>query len=349
MAFSGVWMVDGFRVSGTLGRLQLQSATRKGNGIVEAGDLRLKAGDSVSGGAASPVVNIGDGACVARGRERLWQGSYYGYNIGDIPITVSPTAGTGRSDLVYARVEDPTISSSPWDHTGPDDNVWYPVYKTGVANTTKTVPAGETGIPIARIDIPANTVNITQAMIKDLRQMVDARTKTVVLPLQGVWPGTTGSNIDEYTDFVGGKTVWSPWPHDATFTTDCPDWATSVKVIYAWGQVQFIRGKTTGTNQEADGNVRVAIGNTATDPMRYMSRAGSPDYNRMSIVGADEIDLPKALRGTTITVEMQGKATANPDGSRAQTGGFQCDGGSSVYVELVFEEKPTYDVVDRTP
>lgn len=340
MPFQGTWAVDGFRIPGTLYRLQLKSATRNASGIVEIGDLRV-----VAKATAGAAVTVKDGACVAVGREALWQGAYYGYNIGDEDVSISPTGGTARSDLIYARVEDPTISSSPWSHTGPDDQLWYLRVASGVSASAKTVPTGFTGVPLARVDIPANTSAITQAMIKDLRQMADARTKTVIMPMQGTWGGTDDNS--NYKDAVGGNINYTVWPHDATFSLDVPAWATTAKVIYGWGQVQYLKGGSGTTN--ADGSVRILIGTQATDDMRYLTGSGTPDLNRMSIIGADDIAIPKAMRGTTVTVTMQGKATANSAGTdRATTGLLQCDGGSSVYVEVVFEEAPTYDVDDRT-
>lgn len=344
MPFQGTWAVDGFRVPGTLWRLQLRSATRNGNGIVEMGDLRVAAKDT-----PGPAVTVKDGACVAAGAETLWQGSYYGYNLGDEDVQISPTGGTARSDLIYARVEDPTISSSPWDHTGPDDQLWYLRVASGVSSSAKTIPVGYTGVALARVDIPANTTNITQAMITDLRQMVDPRSLVKVFTKQGEWGGTDDNQ--NYIDFVGGKITYSAWPHDGTFDVDIPEWASTVKVIYTWDQVQFLEGASVGSGQtkNADGSLRVTLGSLATDPVRYLTSANTPNYNRFPVGSADTLAIPAAMRGTTQTLTMQGKATANSAGTdRATTGGLQCDGGSSLYVQLVFEEAPVADAPDRS-
>ena len=44
-----------------------------------------------------------------------------------------------------------------------------------MSSSATTPPAGITAIPLARVDVPAGTSNITQAMITDLRYLLNAR------------------------------------------------------------------------------------------------------------------------------------------------------------------------------
>ena len=161
-----LWIVDGQNnLPGSIARLMLRSATRNGNGIVEIGDLRVEELD-----VPGQAVVVRDGAFIARGAEEVWQGSYWGYNIGDEQVTLSATGSSGpRSDLVYLRIEDPTVSGAGWDHDPDTDPKAYFVVKEGVSANTTTIPSGETGIPLARIDRDASTGTVTQDNIVDLR------------------------------------------------------------------------------------------------------------------------------------------------------------------------------------
>src|SRR5690606_16426003 len=118
-----------------------------------------------------------------------FQGSYYAYNIGSEQVPIRATDSTGpRSDLVILRVEDPSIDGTPWNHDPTTDPVYYFRVIEGVSNTTTDCPPGTTGVPLARIDIPANTATIMPAHIKDVRVSSNPRTERVVRIQRGITP-----------------------------------------------------------------------------------------------------------------------------------------------------------------
>jgi hypothetical protein len=161
-------------------------------------------------------------------------------------VATNPTgAGGGRSDLVIASVENPTISGEPWPI--PPDIAHGPYIFTrvleNVGSGVKSVHAlnlGYSAITLARIDYPASTGTVTQAMIKDLR--------TVVNPLTGgtqpaddgggegppgdpppvVCPGGGGDDGDnDDGDLIpANQTTSIPWPFTANWDIQVPDWAT---------------------------------------------------------------------------------------------------------------------------
>lgn len=342
--YAKVWAVDGETdVPSQIARLMLRSATRNGNGIVEIGDLRVEELD-----VPGPAVVARDGAFVARGAEDLWQGSYWGYNIGDEQINLTPTSSAGpRSDLIYLRVEDPTSTNGGWAHDPNVDPLAALVVVEGVSSGTTKIPAGTTGIPLARIDRPASTGTVLQEHIVDLRKMLDPRTTSEQFALMGSWTSA---------DSIGNVVfpTWELWPNGAEFPIDVPTWAAEAVISWQVGGAQYISSGGPGgtaSNKDARGRTRAVLGTVTTWSSYHWIRNGggglgsTADYTRTTIVGGDTIDIPQALRGTTQNLVLQGCAEASDSGN----GRIEVDGGSSLTMEITFREVPRYDVPDRTP
>lgn len=328
---SGVWLVDGGNMTGQLARLFYRSATRNNEGIVEIGDLLVSALD-VPGAA----VNVGDGAAIMRGKEVLWQGSYWGYNLGSTQVDINATGGSSRSDLVWLRMEDPTFSGSPWSGDPAVDTCMSFVVTEGVSSGTTTVPSGYTGIPLARLDIPSSTSAITSGMITDLRFMADARTKTELYSLQGVW---------DSPDAVGNTTDPEQFPNGAEWDIDIPAWASQAVITFTLGGLQYLKsgGNGTGTNLDAQGFLWADLGAQSTDSIRYWVRDETSEYTRVTYSGGDTLSLAADVRGTTQTLALMGNGTTNYKGS------LEADGGAAVVVQVLFREVPVTDEPDRSP
>ena len=327
------WCIDGqLLVPSNIPRLMLRSATRNGNGIVEIGDLRVEATSVPSAGGV-----VRDGAFVARGREDLWQGSYWGYNIGDQSFTVSPVgSGGARSDLVYVRIEDPTAVNADWDHDPNSDPTATLVVVEGVSSGTTDVPAGKTGVPLARITRPANTTTVQQSHITDLRQMLDARTVTDQFVLPGVW---------DPADSVGNTTDWEDWPNGASWSIDVPTWAAQIIVGYTVYGAQYRKtGGPGGSGSTARGFTRANFGGTGLDSSRYWVNDNVGDYSRVAVGGGGQLNVGQAKRGTTQTLKIEGMGEAGTG-----TGKLEADGGATLVVSYTFRELPRYDVPDRSP
>lgn len=200
MAFQPApWVIDGATTDAIIARLQLQAGTRSQSGVIGATDLQVT---------ALPVpgqqVQIASGGLVAVGQEAQWQGSYFAYNVGTISLTIQPTGATARSDLIVARIEDPTVSGSPWSHNPATDPLVYAVVLSGVSSTATAMPPGQTGVPLARIDLPANTSAVTQAMIHNLRGSVpDNQVITSYQANPGAW-----NSANAWVDYSAAN--WPP-------------------------------------------------------------------------------------------------------------------------------------------
>lgn len=335
--FAQVWAVDGETdVPAKISRLMLRSATRNGQGIVEIGDLRVEELD-----VPATAVVVRDGAFIARGAEELWQGSYWGYNIGDEQVSLTATSSAGpRSDLVYLRIEDPTAAGTAWGHNvAAGDPLAYLVVKEGVSSGTKTIPAGETGIPLALITRPASTGTVLQEHITDLRKMVDPRTLTDQLFLYGVWTNA---------DTLGNVALpdYEQFPSGASWSIDAPEWAGQLVISYQMFGLQYRKtgAPGAGNSDDARGVTHANFGGSLTADIGYWVRSQVQDYTRTAVGGGGQLAVTQAMRGTTQTLTIEG---AEQDST--YKGYLEADGGSALFLTYTFREVPRYDVADRSP
>lgn len=321
------WAVDGAQSSARIARQMLTSATRSGNGVVEVNDLRVRQ-LTVPG----TSVRIDAGAAVVLGQEQQWQGSYYAHNVGEATLPIAPTgSGGGRADMVVLRVEDPAIDGTPWTHDPATEPVYYFRVIQGVgANATQAL-AGMTAIPLARINIPANTATITTAMITDLRQMLNPRIHTEVRVQRGM--GLEDGRYDE-ADYTVDYERWPQHDWDVTI----PPWATQVQVQANWYNVLYpAPGGTTGA-YDARGKVRVGLigggGNNlfTRNSVYNINPTTTTNGYRCSIGLAAQNNIPTAMRGTDVALRMYAQADAG------QLNHLVADGWANFDVTLAFRE-----------
>ena len=326
----GVWAVDGSTSDAVLARLQLQSATSGAQGVVGAGDLVVTATGTPSGD-----VLIGAGACVIAGQEAEFQGAYFGFNIGPASVPITPTGGAGgRSDLIVARVEDPTVAGTPWTHDPATDSLIYARVIEGVSSSTTKAPAGQSAIPLARIDIPSSTSTITQAMIHDLRGADDnvaegyGRSLRQLRFQAGITPNDLAGNI---------TADYENWP-DLVWTVVVPEWATQAQILARWDQVMF---QSSDGNGDAQGTQRVALGvggtTVYTVNSRYNFNINSSNAQRVGLSNSGQVDIPAALRGQTCNLSMQVKGGGT-------AGRLRADEWANFSVDVEFLEIPVPDI-----
>lgn len=331
MVFSlGVWAIDGATNDAALARLQLEAATSGAEGVVGAGDLVV-----TELGTPGSSVLVGSGACVVAGREATFQGAYFGFNVGaqSLPITATGGGG-GRSDLIVARVEDPTVAGTPWTHDPTTDSLIYARVIEDVDPATTKAPSDQSAIALARIDIPTSTSTITQDMITDLRSADDnvaeggGRSQRALRFQNGVDP----------VDFAGNITAsYENFP-DLVWTVVVPTWATQVQVIARWDQMMFQNSDGSG---DAQGTQRVHLGVGGTDVYtvnsRYNFNINTGNAQRVSMGNSGQIAVPAALRGQTcdLSMQVQGGGTA---------GRLKADDWANFSVDLEFLEIPVADI-----
>jgi hypothetical protein len=313
---SSVWAVDGNTVSGALARLQLQASTLGAQGVVGHLDCIVQA---TTPSPTSGIV-ITPGQVVILGQETTYQGSYYGWNIGnETSLTIAATAGSARSDLIVVRAEDPTWAGSPWG--GPAaGQIVFPRVISGVSSTATQAPAGISAIALARIDMPASTSVVNAAYIHDLRQVAIPQSFTFQLAAAG--PGSASN----WT--TGASTV--AWPPGASWPVAIPNWATYLVLLWEMNQIQWVSGW-------ARGNVWPVFGSSVTAPALSFNQAlvsiqAAAGPFRHTIGGASTVAIPASLRGTTQTLQFaQAKS--------GQNGVMQADEGSSVAIVGTFQQQ----------
>ncbi|MEU9775296.1 hypothetical protein [Streptomyces sp. NPDC047968] len=286
-------------------RMMIRDLARGSQGITEGDDLKV-----LPLATPGPGVRVADGSAVVRGA--AWgQGSYTQYNVGHATVPIVPTGATERSDLLVLRIEDPEYEGT-LDPATDDIGTFHVV--PNVSRNAATVPAGMTAIPLARIDIPANTSVITAAMIKDLRRIANPRRERT---LHTSFPSATSTLT--YSD-----NKWHNWPSAARWSIAVPPWAAGAKIITTLAGLRMTRDNVFGKMQNVLGPV------LGQDTVIDDDQGSGP--RRSTVVLADSIGIPASMRGTTQTLFLQTYMYSN------ETGDLSVDGGTSLILDIEFTE-----------
>ncbi|MFJ4010904.1 hypothetical protein [Streptomyces sp. NPDC090026] len=286
-------------------RMMIRDLARGSQGVTEGDDLKVR--QLATPGAGVRVV---DGSAVIRGA--AWgQGSYTQYNVGDSIVQIAPTSSGPRSDLVCLRVEDPEYEGTRSPET---DQIGYFHVVSNVPSGSTTPPAGMTAIPLARLDIPANTAVITDAMVKDVRRIANPRRER---RLYTSFPGS--SSTLTYSD-----NKWHNWPAAARWSIAVPPWAASAKLVTTFAGLRMSSADVYAKMQNVFGTVHGQ--DTAIDD--------DQGYNirRSTVVLADSIGIPASLRGTTQTLYVQTYM------AKSETGDLSVDSATSLIADIEFTE-----------
>lgn len=250
----------------------------------------------------------------------------------DVVAIASTGAGVPRSDLIIARVENPHLSGEPWDD--PVDPAAGPYIFTRVISNvpddcTTLAEAGRSGdsaVVLARIDIPASTSAITQAMITDLRNVARPRKEhefNVVAPGSSVTL-TSGTFIN--------------WPAAANLAVDIPSWATHVKLRAILGGIGYgATGNNGGAGWNVIGELRMTLDGAVSDvtgqTVTYNVSVESGADKTTLMAGSPALAIAAGNRGKPATIKIEGKKTS---GSTSLVSNTQ----SMISVEAVFYNAP---------
>jgi len=281
-------------------RMALLAASDGSQGVVGPLDCIVSQTASPSGS-----LLIQPGGVIILGQEVANQGSYSGYNVGTDTVSPSATGGSVRSDLIVARVEDPTFSGSSWGGPASGQIIFARII-AGVSSSATAVPGGVSGIALARIDIPVSTSVFTNAMITDLRNVSNPQVLTGIVTVAG--PGSPTNSTASTTPIQ--------WPTGATWQIPVPIWATSMQATWTISQLLW----------NADGNVRgniyPVIGSSVTAPTVTFNQplvsflVGEGDV-RHSYAAGGTVAIPVGIRGTTQTVQFAQKGDGTAPGTQA--------------------------------
>jgi hypothetical protein len=302
-------LVNGATHSAQQFRMLVRDLARGAEGVTQGDDLKVTQRATPGGG-----VSVSDGSSVVRGRANTFQGSYAACNIGTADVTISSTGGTGRSDMVILRVEDPEYEGTL--NPAVDQIAYFQVI-SNVSSSATAIPDGRTGIPLARIDIPASTSTITNAMITDLRQIANPRRDRRLY--------TQSPTAD--SGLLGSSTTFTYFSTAAGWNIAVPDWATTVRLRVDVSPIRYSVNNYTG-------QLRATFGSSLTLQAISLDDDQGTGIRKVPAAIADTLAVPSAYRGTTQLLRAQA------NGAAGNAGRINVSTFTTLIADVEFEEAP---------
>lgn len=307
--FQAPLLTDGATHSAQAFRMLIRDLARGAEGITEGDDLKV-----TQLGTPGGSVQISDGSGVIRGRYSAFQGSYAVCNTGADTKSISPTGGTGRSDMLIVRVEDPEYEGTLNPATDP---ICYFQIISNVSSSATAIPDGRTGIPLARIDIPASTSTITNAMIVDIRQVANPRRDRRQFVHSPTGASTNISNSNGTYAYFSTEAGWS---------IAIPDWASKAVISIDIAQLKYSVAQFIGALRATFG-ASLTLQPVILDDNQTATR-------RVSTFVSDTLTIPDAYRGTTQLLRAQATGTTGNTGTTA------VDASTTFRYDIEFQEAP---------
>jgi hypothetical protein len=298
--------------SAELARLAVFTGAGGREGIVRPADLAVVPLATPGGG-----IRVAPGAMVAINRSPGADSEAYCARLDSYDtVTIAATTDAARDDLIIARIEDPYQSGNTWPvPASASKNTAIYVRTavipgvTGDPRTLAQAAADYSAIPLARVELPANTSTVQATHIVDLRSMYAPLTRPEPPAL------LRPSAADAVTGSMAG------WPDVLSMSVWIPPWATHADVRVSIADA-LASGATTGT-------LGVVIGAQSAASTPYDVEGA----RRASLGTAARVYIPPGLRGTTQTLSAQAQKTGG-------AGDLSVDTRSQVMVSLAWTEAP---------
>ncbi|MFJ5294542.1 hypothetical protein [Streptomyces sp. NPDC088348] len=290
-------------------RMLVRDLARGAEGVTQGDDLKVTQRSTPGSG-----ITVSDGSAVIKGRVNTFQGHYAEANIGAQNVDIAATSASPRSDMVILRIEDPEYEGTLNPAV---DQVAYFQVISNVSSSATAIPDGRTGIPLARIDIPASTSTITDAYIKDLRAVANPRRDRNL---------NIASPSGISTELSGTSGTFANFTTAPGWSIAVPDWATTAKVTIIVAQIRY-------STAAFFGGIRATFGTSLTvQPVNLDDN--QTGIRRGTVALADNLTIPAAYRATTQTLRIQA-AGYNPN-----PGKVSVDASTTLIADLEFFEAP---------
>ena len=318
------WAVDGAKHSGAVSRTLAYASTNGAEGVIGPGDLAVLATQTPS----NQVRVMPGGAAIRNRAASGGQQTYTARNVSQTLVTVEPTGSSGgRTDYVWAHIVDPEYSGQV------PENPLEAQYFFITASAGQ--PPGNGWYRLARINIPANTQTITQAMITDLREVANPREKRVRFPRPVVNGHISGySHVLRHRRNGTGQDRGEQFPDAANggrFDLEIPEWATRMHVDAEWTSVRYDGRSSWGAfylqYRGQDGVWR------STQDFGWDVAEGAVQSTNW--VMHDNLFIPSAMRGGPVSFYMRAFVDT---ATSAQTGAVSLTGRSGLHLEVTFYE-----------
>lgn len=306
----------GFEHSAEVMRAALAASTSGAEGIVLPGDFRV---GPLPVPGTSVVVGPGNGLI----RNSYVGGGSQSYAVRapsqtELPVQATGSAG-GRTDLIVARIDDPTYAGSGFDPA---------TYEASKFEVIRGVPAGTTSvrslglaypaIALASVTLPASTGTITAGMIRDLRKVALPRRDR---HLETAYPSGRYKSGTAHR----APATYGSWPlrSEERLIVDVPVWATELQIVVAISGALYVPGSS------EDSAIGLRTGFVADGAQNGVAVAETQGRHHYTVVGTHRVS--EALRGTQQHLEVQAMQSQGD-------GGFWSDYQTSVAIDYEFRE-----------
>ena len=218
MTWKYPWAISGVDEIGLdVARVLAFTATGGAEGIVAPTDLKVT---QLSTAGTSVQIAKGAFSCLNKYSTGVSE-SYIGYNDGTVTAPIASTSGSSRYDMVYAHITDPGQPNNPVTATQVQTRVIQGVPSTATKLSDVSGYSNVAGYALARILIPANTSAITNAMITDLRTILQPKQQSAIKVYN---TPNSGSDTTVTTTMAG-------FPSPASWNIPIPVWANRMTVV----------------------------------------------------------------------------------------------------------------------
>lgn len=332
MTWSTAWFIDGDSETTVLHdasvvRVQTYASFNGGEGVINPTDLRV-----LELSTPGTSVRVMPGACCVLNRALGGENEAYAAKLSSQDeVAITPTgSGSGRSDLIIVRVENPFLSGEPWTDLNPP--FVYSRVIEDVPPNTKSVHdlgLGYSAITLARLDIPSSTGTITNSMVVNLRETLESDIvddSPDVEPASYVFTTIKNGPGSGYDELLASETSFIKWPPTSGFLLPVPRWATHYHAQVHLTNLQLVGGDFVGEarlHNVTTGSVSPAI------PIDYI-HPGSTSREHILIGGGHTSSLD-SIRGTASSMEVQCRST-----NSGLSGSLRSDKSSLLFVTFNF-------------
>ena len=315
--------VDGALISSALIRRGNYMATRGNEGILEGPDLKVS---QLGTPGAGLLISAGNAVILNRYQttpnEAYVAANPTAHAVGSTEMPTSQPSP--KSYLVLITVGDPEFSQigHPWmtsDVLDPEEAAVYQYVRPWLYE----VPAGTTaftgtfpGVALARVDIPANTTTITNAMITDLRKLANPRVSEELLIVSS---GMASNTLDTVTP------SWEAFGQSQSVAI--PRWAKRAKITVNMEAVTW--------SNAIINNLRVNVVSGPAGPVIRIDKGAPPaGADRFGFALGAVLDVG-SVAGTSKTFRVEGQTTSATYNSR-----MSIDSLAASIMRIRFEEEP---------
>lgn len=322
--------IDGALLSAALIRRAEYADSSGAQGVVSKGDLKVS-----QLGTPGVGVQIAAGVGLVLNRYQTNPNETYVVSnpgVHTIPSAEMPASNpAAKSYIVAVVIGDPDFSQTGHPFmlatdppSGQEQTFQYVrVRLIEVASGATTLPGAYPALPLARIDIPANTTTIINSYITDLTSLARPRQEQQMFVGQ---PWTNGSPV-----YIPAGAAYGDWgPAQFMPSVKVPSWAKRAIVVCSINGVRLA-----DSSSNVAGGVRTQLG-TVTGPATSFDLPAGVGAVRLNLQTAGTYDV-SSIAGSTVNLRVEG--FENVPASPAAAKKLALQSGSQMVFDVRFFEE----------